>query len=112
MTTPTGMSPSEPGAEVGRRQERGARRCAESGRTPSGGRPDQQAHDVRHDEPDEADQAADRDRRGGRQRRERRGGSAARALTSRPRWPAAASPSSNPSSDRPRAAISAGTRRG
>ena len=94
----------EAGAEICRRQER---RPGDGGdrQDAVGGRADEQAHDVGYDEADEADQAADRDSGRGRHRRQRERTPRSR-LTSIPRWPAAASPRSIPSSERPRAMIS------
>ena len=111
ITTPTGMSPSQPGDEVGGGQQRRAEERRERDDAGALG-PDQQPDDVRHDEPDEADQPADRDGRRGGQRRQRRAGSPRSRRTSMPRWRAAASPSSSPSSDRARASDQRRTPRG
>ena len=69
VTTPTGMSPSEPRDEVGVGEQGRAAERREREDEPRG-RADEQPHDVRHDEPDEADEPADRDRGRGHQRGE------------------------------------------
>ena len=110
VTTPTGHAAQHPRDDVGRRQE--ARPEQRGDRQDEAGvRADEQAHEVRHHEPDEADEAGDRHAGGRHERRERRAGSPAPACTSTPRCAAVSSPSRKPLSDRARSRISERSRR-
>ena len=68
----------QPGDEVGRGQERRADERRE-GQDAARRRPDDQPHDMGHDQPDEADEAGDRDAGGGGQRGQRQEDARARA---------------------------------
>ena len=68
VTTPTGMLAGEPGDDVGVGQQ-GRPADRRQRQDEPGGRTDEQPDDVRHDQPDEADEPADGDRR----RRDERG---------------------------------------
>ena len=70
VTTPTGISPSSRAARSANARS-AAPPSAESGRTTRAFGPTIEPDDVRHDEPDEADQAAHRDRRGRHERGQR-----------------------------------------
>ena len=70
MTTPTGTSPTSR-ATRSAADSRAAPTIAEIGSTRRAAGPDHEPDDVRHDQPDEADEPADRDAGRGRQRGER-----------------------------------------